>query len=128
MLSPFWELLNVLAWKFKPNSIWYHVWFALRIFSMLLLKILQLLIDEENFGSADRWEVTILIRGSLIWLPEKDASSEMVCTENELLGWNDFPKGLKVLLLDKDCNSASEMRSRLEQMNYIGKISFLSFC
>ncbi|XP_016436050.1 two-component response regulator-like APRR2 [Nicotiana tabacum] len=43
----------------------------------------------------------------------------MVCTENELLGWNDFPKGLKVLLLDKDCNSASEMRSRLEQMNYI---------
>ncbi|XP_009771722.1 two-component response regulator-like APRR2 isoform X1 [Nicotiana tabacum] len=43
----------------------------------------------------------------------------MVCTENELLGWNDFPKGLRVLLLDKDCNSASEMRSRLEQMNYI---------
>ncbi|CAN4097815.1 unnamed protein product [Withania somnifera] len=40
----------------------------------------------------------------------------MVCTENE---WKDFPKGLRVLLLDKDSNSASEMRSRLEDMDYI---------
>ncbi|XP_060213387.1 two-component response regulator-like APRR2 [Lycium barbarum] len=43
----------------------------------------------------------------------------MVCTENELLGWKDFPKGLRVLLLDQDQNSASQMRSRLEEMNYI---------
>ncbi|KAJ8560303.1 hypothetical protein K7X08_004361 [Anisodus acutangulus] len=43
----------------------------------------------------------------------------MVCTENELLRWKDFPKGLRVLLLDQDQNAASEMRSRLEQMDYI---------
>ncbi|KAM3308611.1 two-component response regulator-like APRR2 [Capsicum chacoense] len=43
----------------------------------------------------------------------------MVCTENDLLGWKDFPKGLRVLLLDKDSNSASDMRSRLEEMEYI---------
>ncbi|KAJ8557927.1 hypothetical protein K7X08_004693 [Anisodus acutangulus] len=43
----------------------------------------------------------------------------MVCTENELLGWKDFPKGLRVLLLDQDQNSVSEMRSRLEEMDYI---------
>ncbi|KAK4365826.1 hypothetical protein RND71_013706 [Anisodus tanguticus] len=48
-----------------------------------------------------------------------DATSEMVCTENELLGWKDFPKGLRVLLLDQDQNSVSEMRSRLEEMDYI---------
>jgi len=54
-------------------------------------------------------------------VPEKDANSEMVCTENELLEWKDFPKGLRVLLLDKDFNFASQMRSRLQQMDYIGK-------
>ncbi|KAH0666121.1 hypothetical protein KY285_027327 [Solanum tuberosum] len=43
----------------------------------------------------------------------------MVCTENELLEWKDFPKGLRVLLLDKDSNFASQMRSRLQQMDYI---------
>ncbi|WMV43419.1 hypothetical protein MTR67_036804 [Solanum verrucosum] len=48
----------------------------------------------------------------------------MICIENELLGWNDFPKGLKVLLLDEDSNSAAEMKSRLEKMDYI----VYSFC
>lgn len=52
-------------------------------------------------------------------MPKKDANSEMVCTENELLEWKDFPKGLKVLLLDKDSSSASQMRSRLQEMDYI---------
>lgn len=45
----------------------------------------------------------------------------MICIEDELLGWKDFPRGLKVLLLDEDSNSAAEMRSRLEKMDYIGK-------
>lgn len=62
--------------------------------------------------------MSIIIRGFLGAL-KKDANSEMVCTENELLEWKDFPKGLRVLLLEKDCNSASEMRSRLEEMDYI---------
>ncbi|XP_019190939.1 PREDICTED: two-component response regulator-like APRR2 isoform X2 [Ipomoea nil] len=43
----------------------------------------------------------------------------MVCTANDLLDWKDFPKGLRVLLLDEDTNSAAEMRSKLEEMNYI---------
>ncbi|XP_015085618.1 two-component response regulator-like APRR2 [Solanum pennellii] len=48
----------------------------------------------------------------------------MICIENELLAWKDFPKGLKVLLLDEDSNSAAEMKSRLEKMDYI----VYSFC
>ncbi|XP_019238859.1 PREDICTED: two-component response regulator-like APRR2 isoform X2 [Nicotiana attenuata] len=50
----------------------------------------------------------------------------MICTEinDQLLGWKDFPKGLKVLLLDEDYNSAAEMRSRLEKLDYI----VYSFC
>ncbi|XAR70595.1 hypothetical protein NMG60_11027500 [Bertholletia excelsa] len=43
----------------------------------------------------------------------------MVCTASDLLGWRDFPKGLKVLLLDEDSNSAAEIRSKLEEMEYI---------
>lgn len=46
----------------------------------------------------------------------------MVCTADDLLGWKDFPKGLKVLLLDRDHCSANVMRSKLEEMNYIGKV------
>ncbi|GMH22609.1 hypothetical protein Nepgr_024452 [Nepenthes gracilis] len=43
----------------------------------------------------------------------------MVCTANDLLEWKDFPKGLKVLLLDEDRNSAAEIKSKLEEMEYI---------
>ncbi|GAB4857787.1 Two-component response regulator-like [Ancistrocladus abbreviatus] len=43
----------------------------------------------------------------------------MVCTASDLLGWKDFPKGLRVLLLDEDRNSAAEMKSKLEEMEYI---------
>ncbi|KAJ4950947.1 hypothetical protein NE237_027779 [Protea cynaroides] len=43
----------------------------------------------------------------------------MVCTADDLQGWKDFPKGLRVLLLDEDTDSASEIRSRLEKMDYI---------
>ncbi|KAL4590945.1 hypothetical protein LXL04_003892 [Taraxacum kok-saghyz] len=43
----------------------------------------------------------------------------MVCTANELLGWKDFPKGLRVLLLDEDIDSAAEIRSKLEEMDYV---------
>lgn len=43
----------------------------------------------------------------------------MVLNANDLLGWNDFPKGLKVLLLEEDSDSAAETRSKLEEMNYI---------
>ncbi|KVH89735.1 Homeodomain-like protein [Cynara cardunculus var. scolymus] len=42
----------------------------------------------------------------------------MVCTANDLLGWKDFPKGLRVLLLDEDIDSAAEIRSKLEEMGY----------
>ncbi|XP_043716765.1 two-component response regulator-like APRR2 isoform X2 [Telopea speciosissima] len=43
----------------------------------------------------------------------------MVCTEDDQLGWKDFPKGLRVLLLDEDSESAAEIKSRLEKMEYI---------
>ncbi|KAM1067695.1 hypothetical protein FF1_022899 [Malus domestica] len=43
----------------------------------------------------------------------------MVCTANDLQQWNDFPKGLRVLLLDGDTTSASQIRSNLEAMDYI---------
>ncbi|XP_056160496.1 two-component response regulator-like APRR2 isoform X2 [Syzygium oleosum] len=43
----------------------------------------------------------------------------MVCTASDLQEWKDFPKGLKVLLLDQDSDSASEIRSKLELMDYI---------
>ncbi|XP_043693291.1 two-component response regulator-like APRR2 isoform X2 [Telopea speciosissima] len=43
----------------------------------------------------------------------------MVCTADDLLGWKDFPKGLRVLLLDEDSDSATGIKSRLEKMDYI---------
>ncbi|KAG4206329.1 hypothetical protein ERO13_A03G002500v2 [Gossypium hirsutum] len=43
----------------------------------------------------------------------------MVCTANDLSTWKDFPKGLKILLLDGDTNSANELKSKLEAMDYI---------
>ncbi|XP_042484433.1 two-component response regulator-like APRR2 isoform X2 [Macadamia integrifolia] len=43
----------------------------------------------------------------------------MVCTADDLEGWKDFPKGLRVLLLDQDSDSAAEIKSRLEEMDYI---------
>ncbi|XP_010275320.1 PREDICTED: two-component response regulator-like APRR2 isoform X2 [Nelumbo nucifera] len=43
----------------------------------------------------------------------------MVCTADDLLGWKDFPKGLRVLLLDEDSVSADEIKSKLEEMDYI---------
>ena len=50
-----------------------------------------------------------------------DDNRAMVCTADDLLDWKDFPKGLKVLLIDGDSCSAAEMRSKLEEMDYIGK-------
>lgn len=43
----------------------------------------------------------------------------MVCTANDLLEWKDFPKGLRVLLLDEDKDSANEIKAKLEEMEYI---------
>ncbi|KAF8107535.1 hypothetical protein N665_0119s0004 [Sinapis alba] len=45
----------------------------------------------------------------------------MVCTANDLSKWENFPKGLRVLLLDGGGNgiSAAETRSKLESMDYI---------
>ncbi|KAK3016779.1 hypothetical protein RJ639_006452, partial [Escallonia herrerae] len=51
--------------------------------------------------------------------PEEDAKPAMVCTAKDLVRWKDFPKGLRVLLLDEDSNSAAEIRSMLEAMDYI---------
>ncbi|XP_027181004.1 two-component response regulator-like APRR2 isoform X2 [Coffea eugenioides] len=53
---------------------------------------------------------------------KEDAMPAMVCTADELLGWKDFPKGLKVLLIESDACSAVEMRLKLEEMDYIVSI------
>ena len=45
----------------------------------------------------------------------------MVCTASDLHGWKDFPKGLRVLLLDGDSNSAAEIKTKLEEMEYVGE-------
>ncbi|CAJ1943153.1 unnamed protein product [Sphenostylis stenocarpa] len=42
----------------------------------------------------------------------------MVFTANDLHEWKDFPKGLKVLLLEGDNISAAEIRAKLEAMDY----------
>ncbi|KAK9121488.1 hypothetical protein Syun_019105 [Stephania yunnanensis] len=54
-------------------------------------------------------------------LLKKDAKTKlsMVCTANDLLNWKDFPKGLKVLLVDEDCNTSAHIKSKLEEMDYI---------
>lgn len=43
----------------------------------------------------------------------------MVCTANDLSAWKDFPKGLRVLLLDQDSSAAAELKFKLEAMDYI---------
>ncbi|KAL5064183.1 hypothetical protein RYX36_025920 [Vicia faba] len=43
----------------------------------------------------------------------------MVCTANDLQEWKDFPKGLKVLLLQEDSTFAADIRTKLEAMDYI---------
>ncbi|KAF3791040.1 Two-component response regulator-like [Nymphaea thermarum] len=43
----------------------------------------------------------------------------MVCSADDLSLWKDFPKGLRVLLLEEDDHSAAEIRSKLEGMDYI---------
>lgn len=53
---------------------------------------------------------------------ENDAKPAMVCTANNLQSWKDFPKGLRVLLLDGDTNSAADIRAKLEAMDYIVSI------
>lgn len=50
----------------------------------------------------------------------------MVCTANDLLGWKDFPKGLRVLLLDEDTDSATQITSKLEEMDYVGQFPYLN--
>ncbi|CAL0311626.1 unnamed protein product [Lupinus luteus] len=42
----------------------------------------------------------------------------MVWTANDLEGWKGFLKGLKVLLLDGDIDSAAETKAKLEAMDY----------
>ncbi|XP_027914117.1 two-component response regulator-like APRR2 isoform X2 [Vigna unguiculata] len=50
--------------------------------------------------------------------PSDGAKPVMVCTANDLQGWKDFPKGLRVLVLDGDRSSAAEIGEQLEAMEY----------
>ena len=58
-----------------------------------------------------------------------DAKPAMVFTANDLQEWKDFPKGLKVLLHERDNISAAEIRAKLEAMDYNGLTFWIpSFC
>ena len=48
--------------------------------------------------------------------------------KNDLLGWKEFPKGLRVLLHESS-SSSSDIKSKLEQMEYSGteKLFFFPF-
>lgn len=48
----------------------------------------------------------------------------MVLNANDLLEWKDFPKGLRVLLLEQQSDSAAETRSKLEEMDYIVSVFY----
>lgn len=54
---------------------------------------------------------------------KNDAKPAMVITANDLSKWENFPKGLKVLLLlnGGDGDGDGETRSKLESLDYIGK-------
>ncbi|XP_008784681.2 two-component response regulator-like APRR2 [Phoenix dactylifera] len=43
----------------------------------------------------------------------------MICSAGDLVVWKDFPKGLRVLLLDENGPSADETKLQLEAMDYI---------
>ncbi|KAK4789262.1 hypothetical protein SAY86_020581 [Trapa natans] len=43
----------------------------------------------------------------------------MVCTASDLQGWKDFPRGLKILLLDRDPTSSAQLKAKLEALDYI---------
>lgn len=82
---------------------------------MIYLAVLAVAGNCENFNVENE-------KGHFGWVRgEKHAKPAMFCTANDLQAWKDFPKGLRVLLLDKDSNSSSEIRSKLEAMDYIGK-------
>ncbi|KAK8516277.1 hypothetical protein V6N12_068887 [Hibiscus sabdariffa] len=51
----------------------------------------------------------------------KTESKNLTCRRIQMLmsTWKDFPKGLRVLLLDGDTDSAAEIKSKLESMDYI---------
>ncbi|KAM0935398.1 putative response regulator and transcription factor RR-A-type family [Dioscorea sansibarensis] len=48
----------------------------------------------------------------------------MVCLADDLVVWKDFPKGLRVLLLDKDAPSAQQTKLKLEAMDYVVSLFF----
>ncbi|KAF9590249.1 hypothetical protein IFM89_032027 [Coptis chinensis] len=43
----------------------------------------------------------------------------LAVSADDLLEWKDFPKGLRVLLLDEDSVSAAEIKPKLEEMDCI---------
>lgn len=57
---------------------------------------------------------------SKIWGLRNDVKPAMGGSADGFVVWKDFPRGLKILLLDKDALSAVETKSKLEEMDYVG--------
>lgn len=53
-------------------------------------------------------------------LRNNDVKAAMVGATDDFVVWKDFPKRLKILLLQKDEASAAETKSKLEEMDYLG--------
>ncbi|XP_064952876.1 two-component response regulator-like APRR2 isoform X3 [Musa acuminata AAA Group] len=62
----------------------------------------------------------VVLRASFskIWGLRNDVKPAMAGSADGFVVWKDFPRGLKILLLDKDAPSAVETKSKLEEMDY----------
>lgn len=113
---------------FHISKALYHVskfkflWsFCFTFFLVFLCSVQQI----QACDLTDLAEGIICSKSTLIycigWELSDDAKPAMVCTANDLQGWKDFPKGLRVLVLDGDRSSAAEIGEQLEAMDYHGE-------
>nr|XP_018678067.1 PREDICTED: two-component response regulator-like APRR2 isoform X1 [Musa acuminata subsp. malaccensis] len=66
------------------------------------------------------WRMVVLCASfSKIWGLRNDVKPAMAGSADGFVVWKDFPRGLKILLLDKDAPSAVETKSKLEEMDYV---------
>ncbi|KAK7386310.1 hypothetical protein VNO78_26455 [Psophocarpus tetragonolobus] len=99
------RIFVVLCRKFFLKNLWESVFCDLPAASLVI----------KGHGSFD---LNLVLELIFRCHTENDAKPAMVFTANDLQEWKDFPKGLKVLLLEGDNISAAEIRAKLEAMDY----------
>ncbi|THU56281.1 hypothetical protein C4D60_Mb11t15630 [Musa balbisiana] len=87
------------------------------------LKILLLQKDEasaaETKSKLEEMDYLVRTNNRGVALRNNDVSAAMVGATDDFVVWKDFPKRLKILLLQKDEASAAETKSKLEEMDYL---------